>query len=242
MVLWLEEIEYSTDDHALALHVASSVGGAQFYMSCFQLNVGGSGSASPPTVKFPGAYSVSDPGILIDIYTSPKAYAIPGPTPYGTASPAVATTAYPTIATWNTAQQPATVPTTQPAGAPAPSSGSSSSTATVSSSHSSSSSSSSSSSASKTTPTTVAPTQTGTVAQYGQCGGSGYTGATVCASGFTCTALNAVSNCIVHGLVTLADIEVATVLLTVLVNIWSRYGCLSRVRVNYPNKTECLRY
>lgn len=58
-----------------ALHVASSVGGAQFYMSCFQLNVGGSGSASPSTVKLPGAYSASDPGILIDIYTSPTAYA-----------------------------------------------------------------------------------------------------------------------------------------------------------------------
>lgn len=44
-------------------------------MSCFQLNVGGSGTATPATVKIPGAYSASDPGILIDIYTSPKAYA-----------------------------------------------------------------------------------------------------------------------------------------------------------------------
>jgi len=26
-------------------------------MSCFQLNVGGSGTASPPTVKIPGVYS-----------------------------------------------------------------------------------------------------------------------------------------------------------------------------------------
>lgn len=44
-----------------ALHVAGSVGGAQFYMSCFQLNVGGSGTANPPTVKIPGVYSANDP-------------------------------------------------------------------------------------------------------------------------------------------------------------------------------------
>ena len=44
-------------------------------MSCYQLQVGGTGTANPPTVNLPGAYSASDPGILIDIYTSPKAYA-----------------------------------------------------------------------------------------------------------------------------------------------------------------------
>lgn len=59
----------------IALHVAGSPGGAQFYMSCFQLNVEGTGTGNPPTVKIPGVYSASDPGILIDIYTSPKAYA-----------------------------------------------------------------------------------------------------------------------------------------------------------------------
>jgi cellulase len=81
-------------------------------MSCYQVNVTGSGTASPGTVKIPGAYSASDPGILINIYTSLTAYTIPGPTPYGTTSPTVATTAYPTTATWNTALQPTTVPTT----------------------------------------------------------------------------------------------------------------------------------
>lgn len=34
---------------------------------------------------------------------------------------------------------------------------------------------------------TTTGTDTTTVAQYGQCGGIGYTGSTVCASGFTCT-------------------------------------------------------
>jgi lytic cellulose monooxygenase (C1-hydroxylating) len=47
----------------IALHVAGSVGGAQFYVSCYQLTVTGSGSASPSTVKFPGAYSATDPGV-----------------------------------------------------------------------------------------------------------------------------------------------------------------------------------
>ncbi|KAG8738678.1 hypothetical protein FRC10_006595 [Ceratobasidium sp. 414] len=43
----------------IALHVAGSIGGAQFYMSCYQINVTGGGSASPATVKFPGAYSAT---------------------------------------------------------------------------------------------------------------------------------------------------------------------------------------
>jgi len=48
------------------------------------------------------------------------------------------------------------------------------------------------------TPTSSASGGTGTgtgtggttVAQYGQCGGTGYTGSTTCASGFTCTYSN----------------------------------------------------
>ena len=47
---------------------------ARFYMSCFQLTVGGSGSANPPTVSIPGAYSAEDPGILINIYTQLNSY------------------------------------------------------------------------------------------------------------------------------------------------------------------------
>lgn len=41
------------------------------------------------------------------------------------------------------------------------------------------------------TTTSSAPGSTCTVAKYGQCGGSGYTGCTVCASGSTCTSQNA---------------------------------------------------
>ena len=53
----------------IALHVAQSVGGAQFYLSCSQITITGGGSGTPgPLVAFPGAYSPTDPGILIDIY------------------------------------------------------------------------------------------------------------------------------------------------------------------------------
>ncbi|KAG9084476.1 hypothetical protein FS749_005205 [Ceratobasidium sp. UAMH 11750] len=67
----------------IALHGASSYPGAQLYMECAQINVTGGGSASPATVPFPGAYSGSDPGILVNIYYPPlKNYTIPGPRPF----------------------------------------------------------------------------------------------------------------------------------------------------------------
>ncbi|KAG9047063.1 hypothetical protein FS837_003149 [Tulasnella sp. UAMH 9824] len=71
----------------IALHVAGSSGGAQHYETCFQLQVTGGGSANPPGVSFPGAYSLNDPGILFNIYTSFTTYPIPGPTVYGGGGP-----------------------------------------------------------------------------------------------------------------------------------------------------------
>ncbi|KAG8833382.1 hypothetical protein FRC17_010778 [Serendipita sp. 399] len=104
--------QYLLRAEVIALHAASSVGGAQFYMSCFQLNVTGSGTGTPSTVKLPGAYGASDPGILYTLWMSSKAYTIPGPSSvFGSTSPTPATTSYPTTATWNTALQPSTVPT-----------------------------------------------------------------------------------------------------------------------------------
>jgi hypothetical protein len=65
----------------IGLHVASSVNGAQFYISCGQLTVTGGGSGSPsPLVSFPGAYKNTDPGLLINIYYPvPTNYTCPGP-------------------------------------------------------------------------------------------------------------------------------------------------------------------
>ncbi|KAF5386515.1 hypothetical protein D9757_005870 [Collybiopsis confluens] len=159
----------------IALHVASSVGGAQFYMSCYQINIGGSGTVSPAGVKIPGAYSASDPGILINIYQQLNSYIIPGPSPYGTTSPTVAATAWPTTATWNTATQPTTVPTTVPGGSAPTSGGGGSSTSPT----------------SPTSPPSSSPTSGGgTSAAWGQCGGIGWTGPTACVSGYKCSVNN----------------------------------------------------
>ncbi|KAK5942178.1 hypothetical protein PMZ80_006133 [Knufia obscura] len=79
--------DYLLRGEALALHSAGSKGEAQFYMSCAAVRVTGSGTCAPTdTVSFPGAYSATDPGILISIYGSSgqpdnggKAYTAPGP-------------------------------------------------------------------------------------------------------------------------------------------------------------------
>ncbi|KIM27068.1 glycoside hydrolase family 61 protein [Serendipita vermifera MAFF 305830] len=53
----------------IALHSAILPEKAEFYLSCAQINVIGSGTFSPNyTVSFPGAYSVEDPDLHLDIY------------------------------------------------------------------------------------------------------------------------------------------------------------------------------
>ncbi|KAL7273294.1 hypothetical protein RUND412_003868 [Rhizina undulata] len=66
----------------LALHSAETVDGAQFYPMCANVAVTGGGSAEPTGVKFPGAYSATDPGILVNIYSGLTNYTIPGPAVY----------------------------------------------------------------------------------------------------------------------------------------------------------------
>ncbi|KAF3932384.1 Endoglucanase-4 [Dactylella cylindrospora] len=61
---------------------ASVSGGAQFYPMCANIKITNGGSTSPsPVARFPGAYSSSDPGILIDIANllNPSSYVFPGP-------------------------------------------------------------------------------------------------------------------------------------------------------------------
>ncbi|KAG7101017.1 endo-beta-1 like protein [Verticillium longisporum] len=73
----------------LALHGASVRGEAQFYFECAQIRVTGSGTNTGSNfVSFPGAYSATDPGVLISIYGNTgqpdnggRTYAIPGPRP-----------------------------------------------------------------------------------------------------------------------------------------------------------------
>ncbi|RDL34556.1 uncharacterized protein BP5553_07684 [Venustampulla echinocandica] len=75
--------EYLVRVEHTALHSASSAGGAQFYISCGQINVTGGGNGNPTgLVAFPGAYKATDPGLMINIY-------YPVPTSYQLAGPAV---------------------------------------------------------------------------------------------------------------------------------------------------------
>ncbi|EMD90911.1 glycoside hydrolase family 61 protein, partial [Bipolaris maydis ATCC 48331] len=71
--------DYLLRAEAIALHTAGSLGGAQFYMTCYQITVTGGGSSVPSGVSFPGAYKASDPGILINIYQKLASYVAPGP-------------------------------------------------------------------------------------------------------------------------------------------------------------------
>ncbi|RDB26589.1 putative endo-beta-1,4-glucanase D [Hypsizygus marmoreus] len=73
--------QYLVRIESIALHSASTFGGAQFYISCGQINVTGGGSGKPgPLVSIPGVYTGNEPGILINIYYPvPKTYTNPGP-------------------------------------------------------------------------------------------------------------------------------------------------------------------
>ncbi|KEY65695.1 hypothetical protein S7711_07523 [Stachybotrys chartarum IBT 7711] len=72
--------EYLVRFEHIGLHSASAPGGAQLYISCGQVRVsGGSGSARPSLMSFPGAYSPSDPGLQVNIYYPiPTNYRAPG--------------------------------------------------------------------------------------------------------------------------------------------------------------------
>ncbi|KAJ7052163.1 glycosyl hydrolase family 61-domain-containing protein [Mycena amicta] len=146
----------------IALHVAYDFQGAQFYIGCAQVQVTGGGNGVPgPLVAFPGAYT--EPSILINIYFPiPANLTNPGPPIW----PAVGSgsPAPPTSSTKATTSPVASTTTVVTTSAKA----SSTTTSTVSTG-------------------TATP---GTVQEWGQCGGTGYTGATVCVAPFACTELN----------------------------------------------------
>ncbi|KAG6873158.1 hypothetical protein C0995_002316 [Termitomyces sp. Mi166 len=76
--------QYLVRMEAIALHSASTFGGAQFYLSCGQINTNPptrTGTGNPgPLVAIPGVYTGYEPGILINIYYPvPTNYTNPGP-------------------------------------------------------------------------------------------------------------------------------------------------------------------
>ncbi|KZT32427.1 hypothetical protein SISSUDRAFT_1055552 [Sistotremastrum suecicum HHB10207 ss-3] len=156
---------------------------AQFYPECAQINIVGGGSLAPTAaelVTFPGAYSNSDPGINLDLYSNAAqtqtTYQIPGPPLYaGSAKSTCLGSTGGSSSSSSSTKSTTTTSSTSKSTTTTTSSTTKSTTTTTSSTKTSSSSSSS---------------NTATVPKYGQCGGQGWTGGTVCASGSTCTVSN----------------------------------------------------
>ncbi|RKU40964.1 glycoside hydrolase 61 [Coniochaeta pulveracea] len=199
---WLVQIppgiapgNYVLRHEIIALHSAGSTNGAQAYPQCINLQVTGSGSSKPSGVKGTSLYKSTDPGILFNIYTSPISYTVPGPTLISgvassiaqssskitaSASPITGTgvVSAPTSGPAATTTTKATTsgPTTAPTTAPKTTSTSTTTLKTV--------------TTTNPTTTTAGSGSGATQSKYGQCGGSGYTGPTVCAGG-TCSTMNA---------------------------------------------------
>ncbi|OCL12953.1 lytic polysaccharide monooxygenase [Glonium stellatum] len=63
----------------LAIHNPWPAGIPQFYISCAQVKLTGSGSSSPSGVSIPGAFKDTDPGYTVNIYSNFNNYTVPGP-------------------------------------------------------------------------------------------------------------------------------------------------------------------
>lgn len=153
--------DYLLRAEAIALHSAASAGGAQFYLTCYQITVTGGGSSNPAGVSFPGAYKASDPGIQINIYQQMNKYVAPGPAVIPGGTEAVPGKAGSVVTA--TGGNPAPTPTSAPE----------------------------STLVTTAKPvTTQAPGECTPVAKYQQCGGTGFKGCGTCASGSTCKVVN----------------------------------------------------
>ncbi|KAF2471776.1 glycoside hydrolase family 61 protein-like protein [Lindgomyces ingoldianus] len=72
--------KYLVRVESIALHQASSAGGAQIYLSCAQVEVKGGGNGQPgPLVAFPGAYKSGEAGLIWSYYPVKTSYTAPGP-------------------------------------------------------------------------------------------------------------------------------------------------------------------
>ncbi|KAJ2708964.1 hypothetical protein H4R19_004485, partial [Coemansia spiralis] len=77
--------DYLLRTEVIALHNASTKGGAQLFPNCVQIKVTGNGKNTlPKGVAFPGAYKDDDPGILYKRkkFGDNSSYVIPGPPVY----------------------------------------------------------------------------------------------------------------------------------------------------------------
>ncbi|KAJ5835343.1 hypothetical protein N7447_001369 [Penicillium robsamsonii] len=182
---WMVEIpsdiapgHYVLRHEIIALHGAGSEGGTQNYPQCFNLQITGSGSDKPAGVLGTDLYSPTDPGILVNIYTSLSTYIVPGPTLYsGAVSITQATSAI-------------TASGTPVTGTGAVTDGATTATATTSKTTTTTLVTATKTSSSKAT-TTTSPSGGGAIqTPYGQCGGGDWKGPTACASPAACSSVN----------------------------------------------------
>jgi cellulase len=152
--------DYLLRAEAIALHAAGSPGGAQFYITCYQITVTGGGSVSPAGVSFPGAYQASNPGIQINIYSNFASYIAPGPAVISGGTEAIAGKAGSVVTATGGAPAQPTPSATKAAGP-----------------------------STMATSVTPAASAGGCVsAKYQQCGGNGFSGCKTCTPGTTCQA------------------------------------------------------
>ncbi|KAI0884527.1 carbohydrate-binding module family 1 protein [Annulohypoxylon maeteangense] len=159
--------DYLLRAEVIALHTASSAGGAQFYISCYQITVAGGATnrvtALPAGVSFPGALKSSDPGIQINIHSKISSYVNPGPAVIASGTTKVAGSGCSAGCAKTCAVGSGPVGTAIGA-APKPTSGAGAGTGG----------------------------EAGCAqSRYQQCGGQGYTGCTACADGLTCQDVSA---------------------------------------------------
>lgn len=150
----------------IGLHRGFS-GNSEFYFTCAQIEVTGSGSGVPgPLVKIPGMYKPEDPNIHFDIYYPvPTSYNLPGPSVWsgGASSGSSSSISAPPVNNAAAAASSVT-PTTLVTLSKTSSTPAATSTAA---------------------PTLPAPSN-GTIKKYYQCGGQGWTGSGSCEAGTTC--------------------------------------------------------
>ncbi|CAG7966433.1 unnamed protein product [Penicillium olsonii] len=205
---WMVEIPKSIapGNYVLRHELAGTEGGAQNYPQCFNLQVTGSGSDVPAGVLGTELYSPTDPGILVNIYTSLSTYVVPGPTLYSgavsitqttsaitaTGTPLTGSGAASNAATTAVSAAETSEPrvesaatTALPTAAPSASTGRPSTLRTA----------TRKPASSTTRPATSATPSSGaqsgsTQSVYEQCGGANWTGATACASPAACSSMN----------------------------------------------------
>ncbi|KAI0006481.1 glycosyl hydrolase family 61-domain-containing protein [Xylariaceae sp. FL0662B] len=182
--------KYLLRQEIIALHEAdtafsaNSARGAQFYPSCVQLEVTGSGSTTPSeNFDFNTGYTSTDPGIVYNLYQTPyAAYTIPGPAVWsGSGSSSDNSNSASTTANAGATSAAATTPVTaSPVSSASPTTLVTQTKAAT-----------SSASTRSATPSSGGGAGAGSefVTLYGQCGGINYFGATTCAEG-TCKVQN----------------------------------------------------